>query len=164
MHRFTFKILSSLLLFLTITSCGLKTSDKINANDVNRQIKERKIKRIQESDIADQAYKIGVALSDSIFTINCGDIPVDLIKVNKKEFINKVWVDCDVPSDGLTKQVWEAYQYSIKNNIKLDDNLQRIKEDNAVKAYLFSSPKIVNDSLKILQIELNHKALVLSLY
>ncbi|ANQ51097.1 hypothetical protein KMW28_17790 [Flammeovirga yaeyamensis] len=165
MHRITLKILSTFVLFFSITACGFKTSDKINAPEVNKQIKERKIKRFKENEIADQAFRIGSQLSDSIFSINCGTLPVELLKIDQKEFINKVWVDCSTPKEDIPKQVWEAYAYSKNQKLELKDNIQRIKDDNErVTAYLFSSPKIVNDSLKVLQIELNHKALVLSLY
>ncbi|NME71935.1 hypothetical protein [Flammeovirga aprica] len=154
-------------LFITVSlfSCGLRTSDKIDANSVNKQIKERKIKQIKENDIAEKGYSIGRSIVKATSMDQpCGELPMDTFADSLKPYIKKAWVECSTPTDAIEKSVWEAYQYNIANKLPLSDNIQRIITPSNKKSYLFSSPMNNNDSLKVIQIELNHKALVLSLY
>lgn len=154
------------LLVLSLAfSCGFKTSDKIDANSVNREIKERKIKQIHENDIAEKGFSIGNAIVNSKdFSTLCGEINKTTYPDSLQSFISKIWVECDTPSNEIEKSVWEAYQYNVKNKIEMSNNIQRIVSPSNKKSFLYSSPVVVNDSLKVLQIELNNKALVLSLY
>lgn len=146
-------------------SCGLKTSDKIDSDSVNKEIKERKIKRIHENDIVEKGFSIGnsIALSKK-FGSECGLIDKTIYADSLQSFITKIWVECSTPSNEIEKSVWEAYQYNRKNNLELSSNIQKITTSADRKSYLYSSPFVINDSLKILQVELNNKALVLSLY
>ncbi|WP_281615782.1 hypothetical protein [Flammeovirga sp. SubArs3] len=164
MKRFYQNILLYSIIFSVFSACGLKTSDKINANDVNRQIKERKIKRIKEPEIAKRAYVLGQELAKTIKVEDCSSYDLKLLPDSTSNFINKIWVECQQPTDMIEQQVWDAYKYNMEHQLDLDDNIQRKKEGGRVVSYLYSYPKVVNDSLKLLQIELNHKALVLSLY
>lgn len=154
-----------LILIGILFSCGLKTSDKIDANNVNRQIKERKIKQIHENDIAEKGYSIGQEImKNNIFPFNCGQLDLNLLPDSLKPFVTKAWVECSESSDKIRKSVWKAYEYNIQNKLPLNDNIQNIITSSNRNSYLYSSPSSNNDSLKIIQIELNHKALVLSLY
>ncbi|MBD0400129.1 MULTISPECIES: hypothetical protein [unclassified Flammeovirga] len=158
-------IVAYLILFLSLISCGLRTSDKIDANSVNKQIKERKIKQIKENDIAEKGFSIGSSIIKTISIDQaCGDLSLDIFADSLKPYIKKAWIECSTPTDEIEKSVWEAYQYNLDNNLPLNDNIQKIITSSNKKSYLYSSAMNNNGSLKIVQIELNHKALVLALY
>ncbi|KXX72638.1 hypothetical protein [Flammeovirga sp. SJP92] len=158
-------LLAYFLIIASLFSCGLRTSDKIDANSVNKQIKERKIKQIHENDIAEKGYSIGRSIVKTT-TIDqpCGDLALSIFADSLKPYIKKAWVECSTPTDEIEKSVWEAYQYNIDNKLPLNDNIQGIITSSNKKSYLYSSPLSKDDSLKVIQIELNHKALVLALY
>ncbi|MBB6463356.1 hypothetical protein [Flammeovirga kamogawensis] len=146
-------------------SCGLKTSEKIDSNSVNKQIKERKIKRIKEPNIVEKGFSIGTSISNNFDQKRpCGKINLDTMPDSVSQFLNKAWVACDTPSNKIEKSLWDAYHYNIKNEYALNSNIQKIHLTKTEDAYLYSYPYLNEGKLRILQIELNHKALVLALY
>ncbi|AZQ63323.1 hypothetical protein EI427_14060 [Flammeovirga pectinis] len=146
-------------------SCGLKTSEKINSTSVNKQIKERKIKRIKEPNIVEKGYAIGTTISTSFNQETpCGTIALTSMPDSVSQFLNKVWIACASPSNEIEKSLWDAYHYNIKNDYALNSNIQKIHLSKTEDAYLYSFPYLSDGKLRILQVELNHKALVLALY
>lgn len=138
------------LIFFTLliaSSCGLKTSDKIDSEVVNKEIKARKIKRLKEGEIIEAAFNHGKRISqylDDKISGDCGAINKTEISQADTSLLLNMDVACNLPSrpNKKEKMVWDAYKYNLEQGIALEDNIQKLGGDEI----LFSHPLILEDS------------------
>jgi len=112
-------------IFLTLliaTSCGLKTSDEIDSEAVNKEIKSRKIKRLKEGEIMESAFNQGKRIIEKLDTqlgnqaSDCEKEVSSLLAEKDKSLVLNARITCTLATDAGEKEtmVWEAYQYNLE--------------------------------------------------
>jgi len=136
------------LSFLSFVSCNLKTSDKIDAEAVNQEIKARKIKRLTDAQIVQSAFERGKDIASHLIPVLEKDTAIcqfsnfSLVPEVKQKFISKIEMVCETKSDfkEKEKQVWEAYQYNFKEGLAVEENIQKIDDKEILYSYPFFYP------------------------
>lgn len=157
-----------LLCFLLclVSACKVRTSEKINAEAVNREIESRKIKRIKEGEILSMAYEKGGKLAGELLKKidenknNCNK-KWTLLQTNA-HLIEEARTLCEAPPkiDEKEKMLWKAYFHDFERGIPLKKSIQK-----AGKRFLYFHPLVQTDSaqnkkLLILRIVLKKREIV----
>ena len=131
--------LKILVVLLVVSSCqDVKHPDMDQAME---EMENREILRFSDSEVESHAGKLGKEIFNSTQINN----PDSLNSVLKKEKLGGLVL---VKSKEETrfdyeKQVWEAYEYSVKNGLPTETNLQEINDGD----FLINEPIIRNSVL-----------------
>jgi len=125
-----------LWILLAIAGCKIKIDSNIDAESVNEQIENRKIKRVTDSELVSFASSRAQPIADSLFKT----LPLEQDLCSRNGFqvsnpedaalIDSVLVRCQATPNFTTKeyQVWQAYEYSAKNDLSFEENIQILNE------------------------------------
>jgi hypothetical protein len=140
------KIHFILFISLFLTSCiKVAHEDQIHDKDLTEAVKNRKVKRLKDSEIMSLAHeKAQLVLSflpktDSSF---CNQTWTNLPDSASLKAVDKLvfWCQKQKEMQKVEGEIFEAYQYSTKNGDKLKDNIQKTSRDT------FLYTKVIQDS------------------
>lgn len=156
-------LLSSLFFF---AACQVKQSDYVDVEVVKEEIRNAKIKRLTDAQIAQEAYARGKWIADSVFAkipTNadlCSKQPdFSVLSAEQTSFIRHISFACQVPEQvsEKEKQVWDSYFFSLNEKLTLADNLQKLDGDEILYTY----PTVLeNAQLVVLRIILSKKEII----
>lgn len=156
-----------LLALLPAGACNLKTSDQIDADKVNQEIRDRKIRRFTDAEIADAAYKFGRHLADTLSAplaqAPCESSVLALLPAEARAAVAEAQVVCTPPQQVSEKEamIWQAYQYNTQQQLPLTDNSQKINDS----LFLYTSPLEVKEGeWRVLRLVVRKKDLIRTLY
>ncbi|MFP4293777.1 MAG: hypothetical protein ACLFQ0_19260 [Cyclobacteriaceae bacterium] len=147
------------MMLLLFSGCsGTDTTEQqVPGDSIQEEMEEREIKRILPGEIVEAAYTEGEKLSSQAQQIaveayrrrvgrdtNFADFvdaqalrDIDSLMQNKQASIHWVAASDDNPQlQDTERQIWEAYLYNVENDLPLNDNVQRLGEDN----FLYTRP------------------------
>ncbi|MEH0157911.1 hypothetical protein V6R21_27825 [Limibacter armeniacum] len=168
----TLKVFFLLVMISGLAACRLEVKTDIDTKAVNKELQSRKIRRISDTEISQEAYKRGTQIGafykasldkqESICSL--GVLPT--LPDSLKQFVLRSQVICETPADSTTVefQLYEAYRYALEQGGSIKENLQEKSETE----YLYSLPFTYQEGevsrLALLNIALNKKQIVLGLY
>jgi hypothetical protein len=150
-------------LFILVTSCGLKTSDMIDAKTVNSEIKNRKVIRITEGEKQEQAASISPLVMEdaerafAAIVEPCTAVLDSILPQRWKPLKPGVEVICsdDNKLQGKARKVWDAYQEALSKGGPITGNFQKLPTND----WLISIPKDNGGKLALLNITLRNEGL-----
>jgi hypothetical protein len=144
---YAYSCLFAVLFFLS--ACNIRQSDYVDVFAVKQEMKDRKPKRILESDIMQAAFKSGESIADTFLTLykpnDCAVLAHDKLDSLRNNLLSEIELVCSVEQckNDIERQIFEAYRYNITQKIELSPNLQKIDE----KTILYTRPYLQKDSL-----------------
>jgi len=153
---------SLFLLFISLyllSGCGRDggQNQQIDREAIKKEMEQREIKRLLPADLVEGAYQRGDLLAAKAEKLILQDQQsfsslLDSQALNavdslaQAEDVQIRWVDQandSVRLDNKEQQLWEAYQYNVENSLPLDDNVQRLGDEE----YLYTKPLLLNAHL-----------------
>jgi len=174
---YTKLILCSVLLTLALSSCRLKKAEEIDAGTVNREIKERKVRRFTDTQLTqlafERAHQISELVADSLQQAGgaaCGAVATDRVPERWKLVVVSIELLCNptLPDEKATsakeKAVWAAYRNALAAGQTPDENLQKLEDNNYLYTLpLTSAPSDATPSgVTFLRLLMSKKELILS--
>ncbi|WP_146201628.1 hypothetical protein [Sediminitomix flava] len=145
----------------------MKTAEEIDAPAVNREIKDRKIRRYKPAEIQQIAYERGVEIIREVKkdTLNCNTTTFSTPE-KWNNLIESIHLVCegenlDTGLGVVGNELWKAYQ-----NQNLTELLEKgtIQSDLRNKNYIFSEAVAVEDGFGVIFITMSKKEVVRSMY
>jgi len=140
------KIHFFLLISLFLTSClRVPEEDQIHDKDLTEAVKNRKVKRVTDSELTSLAYEkaqlILKYLPNTDSTL-CNQAWEGLPDSTNLKAVDKVlfWCQNQKKMNKKESETFEAYQYAVENGDKLTDNIQKTSQDT------FLYTKAIQDS------------------
>lgn len=148
-----------------MAGCGGTGSSEqgIDREAIREEMEQREIKRILPAELVEGAYQRGEALAEAArdLVLNTYPQPVEqqpadfvtdeanekIDSLSKAEDVNIAWVSKTTDTASLgekEKQLWEAYLYNVDNDLPLNDNVQRIGEEE----YLYTKPLLLDPEIR----------------
>lgn len=133
-----------LVLAFSITNCGRLPEEKVKA--FKKEMGEREIRRVLESDIVTEANKIGEEIRFKIDSITEGNLEItEKIKGLEETYNAKIeLIKNDTKYSEEVSQIMDAYLFSSENNKEIESNVQKLENED-----LFYSSPILTDSAGI---------------
>jgi hypothetical protein len=146
-----------------MTGCGGvgNSEQQIDREAIKEEMEQREIKRILPAEIVEEAYRRGEILSQQASDLslqvyqpdeqNIRELigPEAMIKIDslsRAEGATISWVDLTSDTAQLEekeRQLWEAYLYNVENELPLNDNVQRLGDEE----YLYTRPLVLDAEL-----------------
>lgn len=157
------KLLYAFFAFLPIVGamvgCGGSGEQQIDREAIREEMEQREIKRLLPAELVEGAYQRGEALAEAArdlvlqtYPQPVEEPPADFVtdvavekidSLSKAEDVSIAWVSEITDTAGLEekeKQLWEAYLYNVDNDLPLNDNVQRIGDEE----YLYTKPLLLD--------------------
>lgn len=138
-----------LLMTITLITTGCDTQNGVDREAVKKEMANRELKRLRNSDILQRGEEIGkkyFSLADSSQTIAFSDslsLKVSKLKAGETE---------------EERELLEAFIYASENNQDLDDYLT-----DKAELVFFYHPEMIGDKLVVTRLTISKKAIVKSL-
>jgi hypothetical protein len=156
------KYLKFLIVF-AIVSCQGSLSDE-QRNKIKEEMKNSKITRVTEVQITEAAFEKGRALVDQLQKVDRDQVKIDSLA--GAEQIPVRWLTPDI-TDGHPIEIQMLEAYSSTDVSQLQDNVQKIRNDNVETDSLLYTKPVVAEGLKKLDgvwsIWLSRKKLVMGM-
>lgn len=154
-------------LLMLLTACKVKPVDNVDLKEVNAEIQSRKIKKISDAQVSGEALKKGEQIvAFYISNMQNQDFPCGAEEITSlPDSLQGVEVAknvvCNTPSDksSVEYKLFEAYKYNQSQGLDLRPNLQADTDTT----YLYSYPVSKDGNLKVLNVQMSRKAIVLGL-
>jgi hypothetical protein len=151
---------------MLLTACGgIDSSEQqIDRESIREEMEQREIRRVLPAELVEAAYERGATLSQQALEIaidarqtKSGTLqgPGDFLSaagkhidsLAKAENVDIRWVSVDTDTALLgekERQLWEAYLYNIENELPVNDNVQRLGDEE----YLYTRPLSLSPELR----------------
>lgn len=157
------KTLPFVLLLTFLAACGLKTSDRIDARQVNSDIKNRKPIRILERERQAEAAGVSPLVMEDVERVfaaasdPCTAIADSLLPTKWQVLKPKMEIICSSENnlEGKAKKVWDAYQAALESGHPINGNYQKMPNNE----WLISIPRDIDGQLALLNITLGKEGL-----
>lgn len=150
-------------LLQVMAGCGGagNSEQQIDREAIKEEMEQREIKRILPAELVEEAYRRGETLSQQALDLslevyrpagqNIRDLigPEAMIRIDslsRTEGATISWVDKTTDTTQLQekeRQLWEAYLYNVENELPLNDNVQRLGDEE----YLYTQPLVLDAEL-----------------
>jgi hypothetical protein len=141
--------------FLCLLACSpLKTDEKINAKEVNQEIKDRKIKRVVDDEVVTFAYEKGTDIAGRVQQL-LKETPCTTENLStqlKQDVLLAAYVRCEGNTTFYhekEQEIWEAYQQAWGAGNEPGSSIQRLGEKGNYKELLYAVPFYYNKDGKV---------------
>lgn len=121
---------SLILVLFVVFLCACEDVKHPDMDNTMQELQNRKIVRLLDSEVESHAGDLGRICLNKIQSQSIDSVQLYLNEGNKG-IINRVTSLNDIQLE-KEKQVWEAYKYSLENDLPLEMNLQETPEGNFV--------------------------------
>lgn len=152
-----------LLLWSMMAGCGGSGSgeQQIDREAIKEEMEQREIRRVLPAEIVEEAYQRGQTLSQQALELSVEvyqpseqnirnlispEAKIKIDSLSQAEGAAIGWVDMTTDTAQLgekERQLWEAYLYNIENKLPLNDNVQRLGDEE----YLYTKPLVLDAEL-----------------
>jgi len=151
---------------MLLTACdGIGSGEQqIDRESIREEMEQREIRRVLPAELVEAAYERGAALSQQALEIaidtrqtKSGTIQGQgdflsaagkrIDSLAKAENVDIRWVNIDTDTALLgekERQLWEAYLYNMENELPVNDNVQRLGDEE----YLYTRPLSLSPALR----------------
>ena len=153
---------------LAVAGCQPERDPNRNVEKIKEEIRDKKIKRLTDAQIVQAAYDRGKKIGEMVRekaqlgADRCGQPVTVSLEKPYNLIAESIQLLCG-PLDSFTekeKMVWDAYQHNANNDLPMEENIQKISDEQLVYTYPVSFGEGNEPKWGILRIVLSKKEVI----